>query len=278
MAIKLTTLSENTAGKPYLLAEWGLSILIETDEKTVLLDTGAGESVVHNAAILGVNLTKIDTIVLSHGHFDHTGGLQSVLPAIGHPVTIIAHQDIWIKKYDCEKDKPPREIGIPYSQNELEELGARFVLTSEPYKLSSRMTTSGEVPMINDFEYIDPILCVETAEGFKTDPLKDDLAVIIDAPQGLIVVLGCGHRGMINTLNQAKIVTGKSKIHMVLGGCHLKDASEERIWQTISGLNEMGTAKLATCHCSGMPATLLLAQTYDKNFIFNQAGKVIEIP
>jgi 7,8-dihydropterin-6-yl-methyl-4-(beta-D-ribofuranosyl)aminobenzene 5'-phosphate synthase len=278
MSIKLTTLSENTAGKPYLLAEWGLSILIETPEKTLLLDTGAAESVVHNAPLLGVDLTKIDTIVLSHGHFDHTGGLKSLLPAIGHPVTIIAHPDIWIKKYDCEKDKLPREIGIPYSQRDLENLGARFVLTREPYKLSSRMTTSGEVPMLNDFEYIDPVLCVETPDGFKTDPLMDDLAIIIDAPQGLIIVLGCGHHGMINTLNQAKKVTGKSKIHMVLGGCHLKGASEEQIWQTVSALNEIGAAKLATCHCSGMPATLLLAQTYDKNFIFNQAGQVIEIP
>ena len=277
MTIKLTTLSENTAGQPYLLAEWGLSILIETEEKTVLLDTGAGESVVHNAALLGVDLSEIETIVLSHGHFDHTGGLKSLLPAIGHPVDVVAHPDIWIKKYNCVKGKPANEIGIPYSQIELEDLGARFIFSRVPYKLSSCITTSGEVPMANDFEYIDPTLCVAAPEGFKTDPLRDDLAVIIDAPQGLIVVLGCGHRGMINTLNQAKKVTGKSKIYMVLGGCHLKDASEEHIWQTISALNEIGASKLAVCHCSGMPATLLLAQTYDKNFIFNQAGKVIEI-
>jgi 7,8-dihydropterin-6-yl-methyl-4-(beta-D-ribofuranosyl)aminobenzene 5'-phosphate synthase len=99
----------------------------------------------------------------------------------------------------------------------------------------------------------------------------------MSTPQGLVVIMGCAHRGMINILRRAKEITGQSKIHLVMGGSHLKDSSDEQVWLAISALNEMGVQKLATCHCTGMPATLMLAQTYGKNFIFNQTGTIIKI-
>ena len=118
---------------------------------------------------------------------------------------------------------------------------------------------------------------MKTADGWEPDPVLDDQALIIKTPQGLVVVLGCAHRGMINTLYHAREITGIQKIHMVLGGCHLKDATDEQIWQTISALNEMGVQKLAVSHCTGMRATLMLAQTYGEDFIFNNTGNIIEV-
>jgi 7,8-dihydropterin-6-yl-methyl-4-(beta-D-ribofuranosyl)aminobenzene 5'-phosphate synthase len=131
--------------------------------------------------------------------------------------------------------------------------------------------------MITDFEKIEPALFVKTPEGWQPDTLRDDLALIIKTEQGLVIALGCAHRGMINTLYQARQISGIKKINLVLGGCHLKDATEEQIWQTISALNEIGVQKVGVSHCTGMRATLLMAQTFGNDFIFNNAGTVLNL-
>jgi 7,8-dihydropterin-6-yl-methyl-4-(beta-D-ribofuranosyl)aminobenzene 5'-phosphate synthase len=277
MAVRIITLSENSAGQPYLLAEWGLSVLVESGQSSVLLDAGASTSVVHNADILGIDLHKIDRIVLSHGHFDHSGGLRTLLAKMKRRVEIIAHPDIWAPKYKRSEGKPDRYIGLPYQLQELESLGARFSLSREPVRLSENILTTGEIPMLTDFEQIEPGFFVKTADGWQPDGLADDQGLIIQTPAGLVVVLGCAHRGMINTLKQAQSITHNKKIHLVLGGCHLKEASDEIIWQTISSLNEMGVQKLAVSHCTGMRASFLLAQTYGDDFIFNSTGNIIEL-
>jgi len=133
MAVRITNLSENTAG-PGMLAEWGLSVLVETDEQKVLLDTCASISVPRNAPILGVDLSKIDRIVLSHGHYDHTGGLRDVLGAMGKKVEIIAHPDMWAAK-QLRIGEQYAYIGIPFPREELEGLGASFTLSREPVSL-----------------------------------------------------------------------------------------------------------------------------------------------
>ncbi|HEX7474460.1 MAG TPA: MBL fold metallo-hydrolase [Dehalococcoidales bacterium] len=277
MGIRIVTLSENTAGQPDMLAEWSSSILIESDKKNILLDAGASISVTQNADRLGIDLRKIDQIVLSHGHFDHTGGLRLLLSKIKRQVEIIAHPDIWNLEYSRHEGRPDRFIGIPYRQSELESLGAKFILSKDPVNISENVLTTGEIPLTTDFEKIEESFFVKTDNGWMLDQLLDDLALIIKTPSGLVVILGCGHRGMINTLYHARNLTGIKKVRIVLGGCHLKDASDEQIWQTVSALNEMEVQKLALSHCTGMRATLILAQTYGPNFIFNNAGTIINL-
>jgi 7,8-dihydropterin-6-yl-methyl-4-(beta-D-ribofuranosyl)aminobenzene 5'-phosphate synthase len=277
MAITITTLSENTAGQLDLLAEWGLSLYIQDQDKNILLDTGETISACHNAEKLGLDLSKIDVIVLSHGHLDHTGGLRSILTRIRKQVDIIAHPDVWQAKYARVKGRPDRFMGIPFALKELESLGARFIFTTGPYQLSQNILTTGEIPLITDFEKLESNLKVKTPEGYQQDEILDDLALIIKSVQAISVILGCAHRGMINSLYQARQVTGINKVNLVLGGCHLKDASDEQIWQTISALNEIGVQKLALSHCTGIRAALLMSQTFGNNFIFNNAGSTIKI-
>jgi 7,8-dihydropterin-6-yl-methyl-4-(beta-D-ribofuranosyl)aminobenzene 5'-phosphate synthase len=277
MAINITTLSDNATGKTEILAEWGLSVLVECDGMTVLLDAGRSISATRNADALAIDLSKIGKIVLSHGHFDHTGGLRSLLSKMKREVEIIAHPDIWALKYSRGKDQRDKYVGIPYQQQELESLGARFTLATGPVKLSENILTTGEIPMVTDFEHIEPNLYVKTVSGWVADELRDDLALVIKSKMGLVVILGCAHRGMINTLFHARKVAGTNKVHMVLGGSHLKNATDEQIWQTISALNEIGVQKLGLTHCTGMRATLLFAQSYDKDFIFNSAGNIISL-
>jgi len=282
--LRITTLSENTAGLNEntfgminFLAEWGLSILVETDEANVLLDTGQSISIGYNADTLGIDLSRIDKIVLSHGHHDHTGGLRQLLRKMKKEVEIIAHPDVWADKYHRSKDKKDRYAGIPFPRQELESLGARFNLTTKPVKISDNIMTTGEVPMVTDYEEIDSSLFVKEGDGWQPDKLLDDLSLIINTEHGLVIVLGCAHRGIINTLYHAQQLTGVKSVYAVLGGAHLFKTSEERLRRTIAALKELGVQRLGLCHCTGLPAASLLAQEFGDKFFFNNTGTTIDL-
>ena len=279
MTLRITTLSENTAAASYLLAEWGLSILVETATANVLLDTGQGISASYNATILGADLSKVDKIVISHGHFDQTGGLQQVLRQMRKEVEIIAHPDMWAAKYARRQEEVKNYIGIPFQRQELESLGARFNLTKEPTKITESITTTGEVPMVTDFEQIEPDrFFVKEDSGWQPDTLPDDQALIINTELRLFVLLGCGHRGLINTLYHAQQVTSVKQIHTVLGGCHLIGASVERVRLTIDALKELGVQRVGVSHCTGLPAAAMMAQELGDRFFYNNSGTRINLP
>jgi len=274
--VHVTTLSENTAGRGNLLAEWGLSILMETEKTSVLLDTGSSISAAHNADALGIDLSRIDKIVLSHGHYDHTGGLRQVLQKMRKEIEITAHPDIWQAKYARRKDEPDRYIGIPFQRNELESLGAVFNLTAKPVRIDEDIMSTGEIPMVTSFEQVDADLFVKEDTGWQQDKLLDDQALIVNMESGLVVILGCAHRGIVNTLYHARQLTGREMIYAVVGGSHLINTSEERLWQTIDALRELGVQRLGLCHCTDLPAASVLAQEFGESFFFNRAGTVVD--
>lgn len=278
MRIRITTLTENTATMGDFLAEWGLSILIETEKANILLDTGKSISASYNTDALDIDLSRIDKIVLSHGHHDHTGGLRQILSRMGKEVEVIAHPDIWTTKYRRREGEKDRHIGIPFQRQELESLGARFNLTTKPVKVADNVMTTGEIPMVTEYEEIDSALFVKEDTGWRPDKFLDDLALIINTGPGLTVVLGCAHRGIINTLYHAQQLTNVKRIHTVLGGAHLFGASEERIRSTIAALKELDVQRLGLCHCTGLPESSLLAQEFGDKFFFNNAGTSIELP
>jgi len=212
MHIRLSTLAENSASWLGLLAEWGLSILVEADEISVLVDTGLSSVAAHNARIMGANIEKINTILFSHGHADHTGGLIDLLKLRAMPdmpVEVIAHPDVWAPKYwHMSNGGRYQYIGIPFVRELAESLGTSFHLTAEPVWISDRIVTSGEVPMLNDFEEIDANACIKIGDSYGADPLKDDQSLFIKSDKGLIIVAGCAHRGIVNTISRAQDLTG----------------------------------------------------------------------
>jgi 7,8-dihydropterin-6-yl-methyl-4-(beta-D-ribofuranosyl)aminobenzene 5'-phosphate synthase len=276
MEIKITTLSENTAST-VCLAEWGLSMLVEVDGMKVLFDTGSGIAAVHNAHILGVDLSAVDRMVLSHGHYDHTGGLLEVLRLAGQ-MEIIAHPDIWARKYGSMEGGPKRYVGIPFLREALEVMGASFNLSAEPVKLADNVMTTGEIPMVNDYEIIERYLLVKEGEEFKQDSLNDDLALIIDTEFGLVVILGCAHHGIVNTLEHARKITGKELIYAAIGGTHLVHASKERLEKTAAALMEMGVQYLGVSHCTGFASSAFLLREFGDRFFLNNAGTQLTLP
>ncbi len=278
MGLQITTLSENTAGARWLLGELGLSILVATDDAKILFDTGQSTSASHNADIMGIDLSQIDKIILSHGHYDHTGGLKTILHKIGKEIEVIAHPDIWAAKFSRRKGQEAEYIGIPFHRQTLESLGAHFKLTTEPVRISDNIMTTGQIPMVTEYEEIEPDLQVKEGKRFKPDKLLDDQALIINTEPGLVVILGCAHRGIINTLYHAQKLSGVEKIYAVLGGCHLIDSAEERVWLTIAALEELGVQRLGACHCTGLAAAAIMAREFGDRFFFNNAGTRISLP
>jgi 7,8-dihydropterin-6-yl-methyl-4-(beta-D-ribofuranosyl)aminobenzene 5'-phosphate synthase len=277
MSIQITTLSENTAGRVNLLAEWGLSILIEADGYKILLDTGQSFSAAYNAITLGIDLSRIDKIVFSHGHLDHTGGVLHILKMVKGKVEIIAHPDIWTLKYARRPEQAEEYIGVPFPQEAAEALGASFNLTKEPVWLSENIVTSGEIPMVTEYEKIDPILYVKEKGRLKPDTLWDDQALFIRSKKGLIIILGCAHRGIINTIRHAQKITGTEPVYAVIGGTHLIRASPQQMDLTIAELSSFGVQRLGGSHCTGLTASAILAQRFGEAFFFNNAGTSVNL-
>ena len=275
MAVRITTLSENTAQLGFL-GEWGLSILVEAESAKVLLDTGMSISAVHNADLMGIDLSTIDVIVLSHAHGDHTGGLQEVLRRVRKEVQVIAHPDIWVPKYVMFGEMK-RYVGIPFTRENLESFGVSFNLTRKPFKISAEIMTTGEIEMTTDYETIDDRLCVKKGDKMVPDPLADDLALIVRTSEGLVLITGCAHRGIVNTVRHVQKLTKGEYIHTILGGTHLMVASQERVQKTASEMKELGLQRLGVSHCTGFQASAALAREFGEVFFLNNAGTQITI-
>jgi 7,8-dihydropterin-6-yl-methyl-4-(beta-D-ribofuranosyl)aminobenzene 5'-phosphate synthase len=273
MQIRISTLAENSASWLKLLAEWGLSILVEMDDITVLVDTGASGVAAHNARAMGIDMKSVDKILFSHGHIDHVGGLLELLEMRKNPVEVIAHPDVWAPKYWQSTDGSKNmHVGIPYQKELAESMGASFNLTKEPVWLTENMVTSGEVPMVTDYEAIDAGACVKSIDGLIPDPLWDDQSLFIKSERGLLIISGCAHRGIVNTLLHAQNLTGCKEIYAVIGGTHLVGASDQRIEQTIEEFKRLDIQKIGVSHCTGPVGCMRLAQAFGDRFFFNLAG------
>ena len=256
MSVRITVLSDNTVKSPGLLGEHGLSFLIESGDESLLLDTGEGYVLRHNADKLKVDLERVGKVVLSHGHYDHTGGLKAVL-ASGSGKAVFGHPDMFGKKVALLKGKR-LAIGIPHRREELEQLGATFHLSKDPVEVAHGIVTTGQVPRVTDFEEVDKTLHVEEGGEIVRDELHDDLSLILDSPQGLVLLLGCCHTGVINTLWRAINLTGKRRFAAVIGGMHLMSAGEKQLTQTIHTLRSFEIDRIFPCHCTGAKASIRL--------------------
>jgi len=251
-SVRLTILAENRVSNPRLLAEQGLSIFVETSSGNLLFDTGQTTAFMHNAKELKLNLQQLKGIVLSHGHYDHTGGLIHFLRELG-PTDVYCHPAIANKKYKVYPGGN-LDIGVPWESSKMKAAGARFVYKSHPYEILPDIWLSGEIPRNCKYEFIDEVYRQKVLESYIHDELHDDFCLVLNSEKGLVVLLGCGHSGVINSIKHASRITENRHIHAVIGGMHLAHVSQERISKIIHNLKKLDPDIVIPLHCTGFPA------------------------
>ncbi len=269
--LEITVLSENTVGAPLGLAgEWGLAMLVETAGKKFLFDTGERGALLENAAALGVGLKSVDALVMSHGHSDHSGGMQAFLRLRGK-LPVYAHPDFFASHYG-NPDKP-RYIGVPFCKEALANSGADFILTHGPREIIPGVWVSGEIPRRTDFEKVDSgLFCLDNSGNKMPDDLHDDMSLYCVVPGGLVIILGCAHAGLVNIIEHAREVTGVSKVYGIIGGTHLGPAPVSQQEATINFLQSLELQFIAPNHCTGQPMMARLAGIFGSRFHFAPAG------
>ncbi|HPI92700.1 MAG TPA: MBL fold metallo-hydrolase [Deltaproteobacteria bacterium] len=272
-AFRITVLVENTASRKGLHAEHGLSVWIETGGQSYLFDTGQGPALLPNAQRLGIPLEEANAVFLSHGHYDHTGGLLHILNLKEHP-TIFLHPAALDPKYTLGPGISAREIGMPHQVKDLVLSGADLRQVVEPTEVAEGLFLTGPIPRRAAFE--------DTGGAFFTDVscrtpdgMTDDQAAFLDTRKGVYVVLGCAHAGVINTLQYIRELTGNAPIRAVMGGMHLLAAGPERMDRTVGALRELDIERLYPAHCTGHDAVERLYRDFPRRCFTFSSGTVL---
>lgn len=277
MTTRLTILCENTAGIPFgAIGEHGFACFVETPDGNYLFDTGQGFGIVPNSLTLNKDLRSINAVMISHGHYDHTGGLPAVLRLRGS-VDVYAHPDIFSERVWSSGDQS-RFVGIPYRRVYLESLGANFRLGNELVTVGPGIFLTGEIARHSTFEKGDSAMTAILPNGdtIHPDPLKDDLSLIVDTSKGLILVLGCAHAGLINIIEYVLAQTGRDRIHAIIGGTHLGFSSDEQFEETLQVIDRYQIERIGVSHCTGLPRAAMLHAQLGDRFFFGSVGTTLE--
>jgi len=269
MAVELLVLVDNHAGSEDLLAEHGLAVVLSAGGRQILFDASAsGQTVCHNAERLGVDLGAIDAAIISHGHYDHTGGLDAVV-ARRPGLPIYAHPGAFSRRWSGHSGQPMRDISCPHTVEKLCDRGAVFHAVRAPEMLAEWLVLSGPVggppPPRQPF-------VVRKADEIVVDAFEDELFCLLRGESGWVVLTGCCHRGLANTLRAARFLAHDEPIAAVIGGLHLGDAADAELEQVVGLLDRYGRPTVYTCHCTGERAAAFLAERLGEKVQPVQAG------
>jgi 7,8-dihydropterin-6-yl-methyl-4-(beta-D-ribofuranosyl)aminobenzene 5'-phosphate synthase len=290
-AVTITVLIDNAHGDPELRSQWGLSFWVETPAARVLLDTGASDAFLRNARRLGVPLETADACVLSHGHFDHGGGIAKVVDAAPR-APFVLHPGALMPRYWLCRTGKRDPIGLPErSLVALRGQAERTVWAVGPTEVAPGVWATGPVPRRHPLEEAERNFFFDDACTVR-DHVVDDQALWIETAEGLIILCGCAHSGAINTVEHVRAVAGRARdgegagegrsvapapdglprVRAVLGGFHLLQARKDRLLATADCLDALGLELCAPCHCTGKRATSLLRERLGAAFVDVASG------
>jgi 7,8-dihydropterin-6-yl-methyl-4-(beta-D-ribofuranosyl)aminobenzene 5'-phosphate synthase len=273
---RITVLVENTAGGRGVLAEHGLSFWVEIGSRRILFDAGQTNVLLHNAHVLGIDLSTLDAIVLSHGHYDHVGGLQQILD-IAPSVPVYLHPQAIETKFACS-GKQAREIGMDRDAAQVLEQHIHNGLgsfTNARTEVFPGVWATGEIPRRSAFEDIGGRF-YKDSDCTRPDELSDDQALVLEVGNDLVVVLGCAHSGVINTLDHVAELFPGRPVRMLLGGMHLGSASHMRIAKTIETIRRYNVRRIGPAHCTGGQASRELWSTLpERCFVCNTGTQIM---
>jgi 7,8-dihydropterin-6-yl-methyl-4-(beta-D-ribofuranosyl)aminobenzene 5'-phosphate synthase len=263
-ALKITVLVTNLAGDPHEgSGEWGYSALVEVDGHKIVYDTGASPNVaLANAKLLKVNLSDVDQVILSHNHWDHVGGLMSLrneLKTANPKALSRAHVGARIFEPRLN-DAGDDQNGLRAIRAEYIAGGGEFVVHDKPTEIFPGVWFTGPVPRNNPEKNWNPGLSLKTAGGLVEDNVPEDSALIFDTAEGIVILTGCAHAGIVNITQYARSLLGNKPIVAIVGGLHLFAASDQTVDWTAATLKTYDVANLLAGHCSGLEATYKLRQ------------------
>jgi len=274
MKCRITVICENSAGRlSGTLGENGFAALVECGDESILFDTGGGLTLLPNAQRMHLDLRRVRRVVLSHGHFDHTGGLLPLLQGCG-PKEILAHPALFTPRFSV-REGVTRSVGIPYGADFLAGLGATFSFDCAWREILPGVFLSGEVPRSTAFEEGDAALCCDSAAAVR-DTVPDDQSLVLATSKGLLLLFGCCHAGVVNTIELARKTTGIAEVYGIIGGCHLAFSSSRQLEGTVKALRSFGVRKICTSHCTGFAAAARLDREFPGALRPAQVGYAIE--
>ncbi len=268
---KLTVLVDNRAADG-LVAEHGYSLWLESGERVILFDTGESKGLLPNSEALGFDLARVTDLVVSHGHYDHTGGIAPVLErAVGARVYI--HQAALQPRYVLRQGKDIEPVRMPeLSMQSLDRLPEeRICWLTRPISMTEDIGITGPIPRVTTFE--DPgAPYFFDQSGSRPDLIDDDIAMWLRCDKGLVICVGCAHAGVVNTAEAIMEITGERRIHTIIGGLHLLHAGRERLDKTVAALNDLHVERLVACHCTGAAAVDYLERQLSCQVLRGHAG------
>jgi 7,8-dihydropterin-6-yl-methyl-4-(beta-D-ribofuranosyl)aminobenzene 5'-phosphate synthase len=274
-ALRVSILCEDSLSRRGLVGEHGLSILVETADARVLLDAGPSAATVQNARSMDLELAPLDAIVISHGHYDHTGGLAAILAELGG-ATVIVHPLAFRERYALRGTGAHRFIGPPHTVRKYQQLGAEFTFSEGPVHLGNGLWTTGEVQQAHKSCLDSTRLCIKRDGELMRDDFRDDVSLVAHLDGGLVVLTGCGHAGVCNIVAHAQRLMSRQPVHALIGGTHLVAAHEGEIRDTAARLHEMGVEAIMPCHCTGQRAFAVLEDAFPGKVVKVATGDVVE--
>lgn len=278
MSVKITTLIENNPDKNNkLYNEHGLSLYIEVKDKKILFDTGQSGDFIKNAKKLNLDLSDVGFVVLSHGHYDHSGGFRKVVESINKSIKLIVGNGFFNEKYKLIEKEKYKFNGNSFDEKFIEENNISLqYINLDIFNLTEDVMLFSNFERNNDFEILNKKFYVKEDDRYIPDDFSDEIVLGIKHEKGLVVVLGCSHVGIVNILETITKRTGIA-IYAVIGGSHLIEADELRLSNTINYLKEKNINILRLSHCTGDIAVKRLKEEFKDKFVYNNTGNIIEV-
>lgn len=256
---------ENTVYEKDLLAEHGLSLYIEFNNKNYLFDSGQGLVLEHNAEQLDIDLTELDALILSHGHYDHTGGVQRLLE-LNEDLDIYAHPDFKIERFSKKRQ---RLVPVSYQGPEIKNLHK----IKSDREIAKNLFLTGEIKAAKD--YLNNKYQQKVKGKLGVDKFNDDISLFVQSEQGLVIILGCSHKGIINIVEEIIKKSGENKIDKIIGGMHLKNADDEKLQNIANYFQTININSIYPLHCSGKKASYFLKERLGDKIKFAGVGDSI---
>jgi len=271
------------SGKDPVMAEHGLALLVEVENqegspRCFMLDTGAsGTALLYNMDRMKLDPRKAEFLVISHGHWDHTGSVIPLLQRLGKKLPVFVHPEAFRERWKVFPDgrrAGPRQI----NRQQWEKAGAEITLTRDAQELLPECLVTGEVPRKNSVEKTPASAYFRDGEDLAPDRIPDDQALVLSLKdRGLVILAGCAHAGIINTIHRAREITGVERIWAVIGGFHLGESDKERIQWTIDEMRAVAPRLVVPSHCTGFEAQATFAQQMPDTFVLSSVGTTFHL-